>query len=52
MMILLLTFTLLNHLKFLDKHHANQQNTILCLLWEAMMVMRDRLDKTKSEGHI
>jgi hypothetical protein len=38
------TFTLINHLKFLDKHHPNRQNTILCLLWTAMMVMRDRLE--------
>lgn len=39
------TFTLVNHLKFLDQHKLNQQNTILCLLWSAMTVMRDRLDK-------
>ena len=39
------TFTLINHLKFLDKHHPNRQNTILCLLWTAMMVMRDSKSK-------
>ncbi len=39
------TFTLINHLKFLDKHRPNRQNTILCLLWQAMIVMRDRLEK-------
>ncbi len=38
------TFTLINHLKFLDKHYPSRQNTILCLLWTAMMVMRDRLE--------
>lgn len=36
------TFTLLNHLKFLDKHNPNKHSTILCLLWQAMGVMRDR----------
>lgn len=36
------TFTLINHLKFLDKHTPNRRNTILCLLWQAMGVMRDR----------
>ena len=36
------TFTLMNHLKFLDKHIPDRQNTILCLLWSAMIVMRDR----------
>lgn len=36
------TFTLLNHLKFLDKHEPNRRGTILCLLWQAMGVMRDR----------
>ena len=36
------TFTLLNHLKFLDKHDPNKHGTILCLLWHAMGVMRDR----------
>jgi len=39
------TFTLIKHLKFLDKHYSDRQNTILCLLWQAMIVMRDRLDK-------
>jgi hypothetical protein len=43
------TFTLLNHLKFLDKHHPDRQNTILCLLWQAMIVMRDRLDQCKKK---
>ena len=37
------TFTLINHLKFLDKHSPKMQGTILCLLWESMGVMRDRL---------
>ena len=36
------TFTLINHLKFLDKHNPNKHSTILCLLWQAMGVMRDR----------
>lgn len=36
------TFTLTNHLKFLDKHNPDRQSTILCLLWQAMGVMRDR----------
>jgi hypothetical protein len=36
------TFTLINHLKFLDKHNPDRKNTILCLLWQAMGVMRDR----------
>jgi len=36
------TFTLINHLKFLDKHNPNKNSTILCLLWQAMGVMRDR----------
>jgi hypothetical protein len=36
------TFTLINHLKFLDKHTPNRQNTILCLLWESMGVIRDK----------
>lgn len=36
------SFTLVNHLKFLDKHTPNRRNTILCLLWQAMGVMRDR----------
>ncbi len=36
------TFTLTNHLKFLDKHNPNKHSTILCLLWQAMGVMRDR----------
>ena len=36
------TFTLINHLKFLDKHTPHRENTILCLLWQAMGVMRDR----------
>ncbi|CAF1246867.1 unnamed protein product [Adineta steineri] len=40
------TFTLLNHLKFLEKHTTNgQHNTILCLVWTAMMVMRDSKSK-------
>ena len=37
------TFTLLNHLKYLDKHQVDaRKGTILCLLWTAMIVMRDR----------
>lgn len=36
------TFTLINHLKFLDKHEPAKHTTILCLLWHAMGVMRDR----------
>lgn len=36
------TFTLLNHLKYVDKHEPNKQGTILCLLWNSMSVMRDR----------
>ena len=36
------TFTLINHLKFLDKHNPNRHSTILCLLWQSMGVMRDR----------
>jgi hypothetical protein len=43
------TFTLINHLKFLDKHYSDRQNTILCLLWQAMIVMRDRLEKSKKK---
>jgi len=39
------TFTLINHLKFLDKHNPNKNSTILCLLWQAMGVMRDRCEK-------
>ncbi|CAF3836514.1 unnamed protein product [Adineta steineri] len=39
------TFTLVNHLKFLDKHTPNKQSTILCLLWQAMGVMRDSKSK-------
>lgn len=39
------TFTLMNHLKYLDKHIPDRQNTILCLLWTAMMVMRDRCER-------
>lgn len=39
------TFTLVNHLKYLDKHIPDRQNTILCLLWTAMMVMRDRFEE-------
>jgi len=39
------TFTLTNHLKFLDKHNPNKQSTILCLLWQAMGVMRDSKSK-------
>ena len=42
------TFTLLNHLKFLDKHTPQRENTILCLLWQAMGVMRDRSVRFKS----
>ena len=37
------TFTLLNHLKYLHKHKADaRKGTILCLLWTAMIVMRDK----------
>ena len=36
------TFTLINHLKHLDKHHPNRQNCLFCLLWNGMNVMRDR----------
>ena len=39
------TFTLINHLKYLDKHENQMkkaQNKIFCLIWEAMEVMRDR----------
>lgn len=36
------TFTLMNHLKFLDKSDPNKHGTILCLLWKSMGVMRDR----------
>jgi len=43
------TFTLMNHLKFLDKHKKTQENTILCLLWSAMTVMRDRFDEMKTK---
>ncbi|CAF2715251.1 unnamed protein product [Rotaria sp. Silwood2] len=39
------TFTLINHLKFLDKHNPNKHSTILCLLWQAMGVMRDSKSK-------
>ncbi|CAF1280249.1 unnamed protein product [Rotaria sordida] len=35
------TFTLTNHLKSLDKHNPNQHNTIFCLLWMGMSVMRN-----------
>ena len=41
------TFTLINHLKFLDKHNPNKHSTILCLLWQAMGVMRDRFENLK-----
>ena len=36
------TFTLLNHLKFLDRHNPDKHTTILCLLWHSMGVLRDR----------
>ena len=36
------TFTLMKHLKFIDKHTPNMHGTILCLLWQSMGVMRDR----------
>ena len=36
------TFTMMNHLKFIDKDDPNKQGTILCLLWKSMGVMRDR----------
>ena len=36
------TFTLTNHLKFLDKYDPNRCTTILCLLWKSMGVIRDR----------
>ncbi|CAF0833343.1 unnamed protein product [Adineta ricciae] len=40
------TFTLLNHLKYLDKHKVDvRKGTILCLLWTAMTVMRDSKSK-------
>ncbi|CAF1228158.1 unnamed protein product [Rotaria sordida] len=39
------TFTLINHLKFLDKFNPNREQTILCLLWQAMNVMRDSKSK-------
>ncbi|CAF0917999.1 unnamed protein product [Didymodactylos carnosus] len=38
-------FTLINHLKFLDKHNPDRKGTILCLLWSAMGVMRDSKSK-------
>ncbi|CAF5196564.1 unnamed protein product, partial [Rotaria magnacalcarata] len=39
------TFTLINHLKFLDRNNPNKHSTILCLLWHAMGVMRDSKSK-------
>jgi hypothetical protein len=36
------TFTLMNHLKYLDKHVTKREQTIFCLLWQAMDVIRDR----------
>ncbi|UJR22761.1 hypothetical protein I4U23_025793 [Adineta vaga] len=40
------TFTLFNHLRYLDKNNPEgQKGTILCLLWTAMMVMRDSKSK-------
>ncbi|CAF1220814.1 unnamed protein product [Rotaria sp. Silwood1] len=39
------TFTLINHLKFLDKLNPVREQTILCLLWQAMTVMRDSKSK-------
>ncbi|CAF3323910.1 unnamed protein product [Rotaria socialis] len=39
------TFTLINHLKFLDRNNLNKHTTILCLLWQAMGVMRDSKSK-------
>ena len=43
------TFTLINHLKFLDKYYSDRKNTLLCLLWQGMTVMRDRLEISKNE---
>lgn len=42
------TFTLINHLKYLDKHeHPNVKASgkIFCLVWGSMEVMRDRFDR-------
>ncbi|CAF3103838.1 unnamed protein product [Rotaria socialis] len=39
------TFTLTKHLKFLDKLDPNRQQTLLCLVWHAMIVMRDSKSK-------
>ena len=41
------TFTLMNHLKYLDHHEYSKKKMrgmILCLLWQSMEVMRDRSD--------
>jgi beta-1,3-galactosyltransferase 1 len=46
------TFTLINHLKFLDKNNLNKHSTILCLLWQAMGVMRDRLDRYRKRKEL
>ena len=43
------TFTLIKHLKALDEHRQHNGDTIFCLVWQMMKVMRDRFDGDRFE---